>query len=71
MRGGFFIQASLEKQDGSWCSHPGFGVALEIAGEIDAKTNSIIPDPSFGFSRPNGNIAAISRISSFFCFELE
>jgi len=40
MRSGFFIQGSLEKQDGSWSSHPGFGVALEIAGEIDAKTNS-------------------------------
>jgi len=38
MRGGFFIQASPEKQDGSWCSHPGFGVALETVGEIDAKT---------------------------------
>ena len=50
--GGFFIQASLEKQGGSWCSHPGFGVALEIAGKIHAKTNPIVPDPPFGFSRP-------------------
>jgi hypothetical protein len=34
--GGFFIQASLEKQDGSWCSHHGFGVALEI-GPVTTK----------------------------------